>query len=82
MPGICSRCCCSKGAQAGLSWITVLKKRERYRQVLHGFDPERLARLTDEEIEVLMQDPGSSATASSSRPCGRMPRPGCNWRIR
>ena len=47
-----------EGAQAGLSWITVLKKRERYRQVLHGFDPERLARLTDEEIELLMQDPG------------------------
>lgn len=47
-----------EGAQAGLSWITVLKKRERYRQVLHGFDPERLARLSDEEIEVLMQDPG------------------------
>ncbi|TNF16966.1 MAG: DNA-3-methyladenine glycosylase I, partial [Pseudomonadales bacterium] len=47
-----------EGAQAGLSWITVLKKRERYRQVLHGFDPERLARLSDEEIEQLMQDPG------------------------
>src|SRR5574343_413634 len=47
-----------EGTQAGLSWITVLKKRERYRQVLHGFDPERLARLSDEEIEVLMQDPG------------------------
>lgn len=47
-----------EGAQAGLSWITVLKKRERYRQVLHGFDPERLARLSDAEIEVLMQDPG------------------------
>ncbi|MDH1264895.1 DNA-3-methyladenine glycosylase I [Pseudomonas sp. GD03944] len=47
-----------EGFQAGLSWITVLKKRERYRQVLFGFDPERLARLTDEEIEGLMQDPG------------------------
>jgi DNA-3-methyladenine glycosylase I len=47
-----------EGAQAGLSWITVLRKRERYRQVLHGFDPERLARLSDEEIEVLMQDAG------------------------
>ena len=47
-----------EGAQAGLSWITVLKKRERYRQVLHGFDPERLARLSDEEIEALMQEPG------------------------
>ncbi|MFA7823007.1 DNA-3-methyladenine glycosylase I [Aeromonas dhakensis] len=47
-----------EGAQAGLSWITVLKKRERYRQVLHNFDVERLARLSDEEIEALMQDPG------------------------
>lgn len=44
--------------QAGLSWITVLRKRERYRQVLFGFDAERLARLSDEEIEALMQDPG------------------------
>ena len=47
-----------EGFQAGLSWITVLKKRERYRQVLFGFDAERLARMSDAEIEVLMQDPG------------------------
>jgi len=47
-----------EGAQAGLSWITVLKKRERYREVLFGFDPARLARMTDEEIEERMQDPG------------------------
>ncbi|MBD8684896.1 DNA-3-methyladenine glycosylase I [Pseudomonas sp. CFBP 13719] len=47
-----------EGFQAGLSWITVLRKRERYRQVLHGFDPQRLAQLSDEEIEGLMQDPG------------------------
>ena len=47
-----------EGAQAGLSWITVLKKRERYRQVLFGFDPERLAAMTDAEIEERMQDPG------------------------
>jgi DNA-3-methyladenine glycosylase I len=45
--------------QAGLSWITVLKKRERYREVLFGFDVQRLAALTDEYIEeTLMQDPG------------------------
>ena len=37
--------------QAGLSWITVLRKRERYRQVLFGFDAERLARMSDAEIE-------------------------------
>ena len=47
-----------EGAQAGLSWITVLKKRERYREVLFGFDAERLARMTDAEIEERMQDPG------------------------
>ncbi|QLC73062.1 DNA-3-methyladenine glycosylase I [Pseudomonas sp. LPB0260] len=47
-----------EGFQAGLSWITVLKKRARYRQVLFGFDAERLAQLSDEEIEALMQDPG------------------------
>ncbi|WP_339489156.1 DNA-3-methyladenine glycosylase I [Pseudomonas sp. EL_65y_Pfl2_R95] len=47
-----------EGFQAGLSWITVLKKRERYRQVLHGFDVKRLAELSDDEIEALMQDPG------------------------
>ena len=47
-----------EGAQAGLSWITVLKKRERYREVLLGFDPGRLAVMSDEYIEQLMQDPG------------------------
>ncbi|GGJ94477.1 DNA-3-methyladenine glycosylase I [Pseudomonas matsuisoli] len=47
-----------EGAQAGLSWITVLRKRERYREVLFGFDPQRLARMTDEEIEARMSDPG------------------------
>lgn len=47
-----------EGFQAGLSWITVLKKRERYRQVLFGFDPQRLAVMGDEVIEELMHDPG------------------------
>lgn len=47
-----------EGFQAGLSWITVLKKRERYREVLFGFDPKRLAQMSDEYIEQLMQDPG------------------------
>lgn len=47
-----------EGFQAGLSWITVLRKREHYRKVLFGFDAQRLAQMTDEEIEVLMQDPG------------------------
>lgn len=47
-----------EGFQAGLSWITVLRKREHYRKVMFSFDPQRLARLTDDEVEALMLDPG------------------------
>jgi DNA-3-methyladenine glycosylase I len=47
-----------EGFQAGLSWFTVLKKREHYRRVLFGFDAGRLAVLDDAEIERLLQDPG------------------------
>ncbi|MDV7210813.1 DNA-3-methyladenine glycosylase I [Azotobacter beijerinckii] len=47
-----------EGFQAGLSWFTVLKKREHYRRVLFGFDAQRLARLSDAEIEAFLQDPG------------------------
>jgi DNA-3-methyladenine glycosylase I len=47
-----------EGFQAGLSWITVLKKRERYRQVLFGFDPVQVAAMDDAYIEHLLQDPG------------------------
>jgi DNA-3-methyladenine glycosylase I len=49
---------CLEGAQAGLSWITVLRKRERYRQVLDGFDAARMARYTPARLERLMQDAG------------------------
>ncbi|PWK46326.1 DNA-3-methyladenine glycosylase I [Pleionea mediterranea] len=49
---------CLEGAQAGLSWITVLKKRERYRQVFHGFDIEKMAAMSDQELERLLKDPG------------------------
>lgn len=49
---------CLEGAQAGLSWITVLRKRERYRKVLDGFDAARMARYTPARIERLMQDAG------------------------
>ena len=47
-----------EGFQAGLSWITVLKKREHYRQVMFKFNPEQLANMSDDYIEKLMQDPG------------------------
>lgn len=47
-----------EGFQAGLSWITILKKRARYREVLFGFDVQRLAQMSDAEIDERLQDPG------------------------
>ena len=47
---------CLEGAQCGLSWWTVLQKRERYRQVFHNFQPELVAAMTDEELVSLMQE--------------------------
>lgn len=47
-----------ESAQAGLSWITILKKREGYREAFHGFDVESVARMTDEEVERLMRFDG------------------------
>ncbi|MBT2338553.1 MULTISPECIES: DNA-3-methyladenine glycosylase I [Pseudomonas] len=47
-----------EGFQAGLSWITVLRKRAHYREVLYNFDVQRVAQMSDAEIEDLMQDPG------------------------
>jgi len=51
-------CLILEGAQAGLSWRTVLVKRERYRQVFHGFDIARVAAMKDRELDKLMLDPG------------------------
>jgi DNA-3-methyladenine glycosylase I len=47
-----------EGAQAGLSWITILKKRENYRAAFDGFDPEVVARYGKREIARLMNDAG------------------------
>ena len=47
-----------EGAQAGLSWSTVLKKREHYRKVFDGFVPERIANYGDEKVAALLADPG------------------------
>src|SRR5258706_3278663 len=46
-----------EGAQAGLSWSTILKKREGYRKAFAGFDPEKVARFSDSKIEKLLLDP-------------------------
>jgi DNA-3-methyladenine glycosylase I len=49
---------CLEGAQAGLSWITVLRKREHYRRAFAGFDAARMSRFTAARRARLMQDPG------------------------
>ena len=47
-----------EGAQAGLSWDTVLKKRARYREVFDGFDPEVVAQYDKRKVKALLADPG------------------------
>ena len=47
-----------EGAQAGLSWLTVLRKREGYRRAFEGFDPAKVARFGPEDVERLLADPG------------------------
>jgi len=47
-----------EGAQAGLSWETILKKREGYREAFAGFEPERVARFTSARVDRLLRNPG------------------------
>lgn len=47
-----------EGAQAGLSWITVLKKRENYREAFYGFDPEKIARFDKRQKSRLLNNEG------------------------
>jgi DNA-3-methyladenine glycosylase I len=47
-----------EGAQAGLAWITILRKREGYRSAFDGFDPQRMARYDEGRIAALLADPG------------------------
>jgi DNA-3-methyladenine glycosylase I len=46
------------GFQAGLSWITILRKREAFRQAFGGFEPDTIARYPQKKVAALMQDPG------------------------
>jgi len=47
-----------EGAQAGLSWLTILRKREHYRNAFHGFDPQRVAGYSKKDVEQLLGNPG------------------------
>ncbi len=49
---------CLEGFQSGLSWLTILRKRENFRQAFKGFDFHAVARLTDSDVERLLQDAG------------------------
>jgi len=49
---------CLEGAQAGLSWITILRKRDNYRRVFDNFDAHKIARYPDKKVQALLQDPG------------------------
>ena len=47
-----------EGAQAGLSWLTILRRREGYRRAFHGFDVDKIARYKEKDVARLLQDPG------------------------
>ena len=49
---------CLEGAQAGLSWRTILLKREHYRRIFHDFDIKRVAAMKERELEKALLDPG------------------------
>jgi len=49
---------CLEGFQSGLSWLTILRKRARFREVFEGFDPQRVARYGARDIARLLKDPG------------------------
>jgi DNA-3-methyladenine glycosylase I len=49
---------CLEGFQAGLSWLTILRKRENFRQAFHHFDPARVSRMTTRDIERLLRNDG------------------------
>jgi len=59
-----------EGAQAGLSWKTILNKRENYRKAFAGFDPKRVARYERRKIERLLRDPPVWGGAALQR-CGQ-----------
>ena len=49
---------CLDGQQAGLSWITILKKQQNYEKAFFNFDPAKIVELTDNDVEILMQNKG------------------------
>lgn len=71
---------CLEGQQAGLSWITVLKKRQNYRQAFHQFDPVRVAAMGEDDVEQLLQNAGIIRHRGKSRPLSATPAPIWRWK--
>lgn len=64
-----------EGAQAGLSWATILKKREHYREVFDGFQPAKIAAYDDAKLAQLLTDPGIVRNRAKVAAAGKTPRP-------
>jgi DNA-3-methyladenine glycosylase I len=71
------------GFQAGLSWLTILRKREAFRKAFKGFDPQKVARFTEKDVARLLEDPGIvrsrakiEATIQGARIYGSMQKEG------
>ncbi|MET0903111.1 MAG: DNA-3-methyladenine glycosylase I [Acidimicrobiales bacterium] len=78
---------CLEGFQAGLSWITILRKREAFREAFNGFEPEEVARYTEGDVERLLANPGIvrhrgkiSATVANAIALGAMREAGTSLR--
>ena len=70
-----------EGAQAGLSWATILKKRENYRRALDGFDPETIARYGKRDINRLMKENNRGQTTISGDARPEIGRVWCRERV-
>jgi DNA-3-methyladenine glycosylase I len=73
-----------EGAQAGLSWATILKRRDGYRKAFAEFDPTKVAKFTPAKIEKLLKDPRHHSKSPESKCCceQRKPISGSAERIR
>ena len=68
-----------EGFQAGLSWITILRKRDAFRAAFDGFDPEKIARYTPAKLEALMQDSGIVRNRAKIASSVTRPRSACEF---
>ena len=73
---------CLEGAQAGLAWITILRKREAFRAAFDGFDPEKVARYGEADRARLMADPGIVRSGAKIDATIRGARVWCDMRER